>query len=151
MSIFRSHKRVQLQKKNTPFIFICRSHEYSRIAYPIYSMIHPRSIQTHHFTCTSRMSTTDHQSFAKKELLLAHHERLFDRGKVLPPSRPSLMTQNSVLSSRVKLEELLKKRFFFAPSFSIYGGVAGLYDYGPPGCALQANMLALWRQRNMMR
>lgn len=47
--------------------------------------------------------------------------------------------------SRTRLEELLKKRFFFAPAFSIYGGVAGLYDYGPPGCALQANMLALWR------
>lgn len=47
--------------------------------------------------------------------------------------------------SRLRLEELLKKRFFFAPAFSIYGGVAGLYDYGPPGCALQANMLALWR------
>src|ERR1700733_7059278 len=46
---------------------------------------------------------------------------------------------------RSRLEELLKKRFFFAPSFSIYGGVAGLYDYGPPGCALQANILALWR------
>ncbi|PJF16939.1 Glycyl-tRNA synthetase/DNA polymerase subunit gamma-2 domain-containing protein [Paramicrosporidium saccamoebae] len=47
--------------------------------------------------------------------------------------------------SRARLEELLKKRFFYAPAFSIYGGVAGLYDYGPPGCALQANMLALWR------
>jgi glycyl-tRNA synthetase len=47
--------------------------------------------------------------------------------------------------SRTRLEELLKKRFFFAPAFSIYGGVAGLYDYGPPGCALQANMLSLWR------
>lgn len=47
--------------------------------------------------------------------------------------------------SRLRLEELLRKRFFFAPAFSIYGGVAGLYDYGPPGCALQANMLALWR------
>lgn len=47
--------------------------------------------------------------------------------------------------SRTKLEELLKKRFFYAPAFSIYGGVAGLYDYGPPGCALQSNMLNLWR------
>ena len=24
-------------------------------------------------------------------------------------------------------------------------GVAGLYDYGPTGCAMKANMLALWR------
>lgn len=48
-------------------------------------------------------------------------------------------------AQRTRIEELLKKRFFFAPAFSIYGGVAGLYDYGPPGCALQANILALWR------
>jgi glycyl-tRNA synthetase len=47
---------------------------------------------------------------------------------------------------RAVFEQLLLKRFFFAPSFSIYGGVAGLYDYGPPGCALQANILQLWRQ-----
>lgn len=60
---------------------------------------------------------------------------------------------------RAKVEELLRKRFFYAPAFSIYGGtkdlieiykycagVAGLYDIGPPGCALQANILTLWRQ-----
>ncbi|RKP09310.1 glycyl-tRNA synthetase [Thamnocephalis sphaerospora] len=47
---------------------------------------------------------------------------------------------------RAVLDQLLTKRFFFAPSFNIYGGVAGLYDYGPPGCALQANVLQLWRQ-----
>lgn len=49
-------------------------------------------------------------------------------------------------AQRTRIEELLRKRFFFAPAFSIYGGVAGLYDYGPPGCALQANILSLWRQ-----
>ncbi|CAG8623559.1 13590_t:CDS:2, partial [Racocetra persica] len=48
--------------------------------------------------------------------------------------------------SRSSLEELLKKRFFYAPSFQAYGGVAGLYDYGPPGCALQANIIDLWRK-----
>jgi glycyl-tRNA synthetase len=47
--------------------------------------------------------------------------------------------------SRTKLEELLKKRFFYAQAFGIYGGVGGLYDYGPPGCALQANLVSLWR------
>src|SRR5689334_12634583 len=55
------------------------------------------------------------------------------------------MTALSTPFSRARLEELLKKRFFYAPAFSIYGGVAGLYDYGPPGCALQANILSLWR------
>lgn len=60
---------------------------------------------------------------------------------IKPPS-----TSGKSAFNRPKLEELLKKRFFFAPAFSIYGGVAGLYDYGPPGCALQANILSLWRQ-----
>lgn len=40
----------------------------------------------------------------------------------------------------------LERRFFYTPSFSIYGGVAGLYDYGPPGCAVKSNVLAFWRQ-----
>ena len=48
--------------------------------------------------------------------------------------------------SRSNLDSLLVKRFFINPSFQLYGGVAGLYDYGPPGCALQANILNLWRQ-----
>jgi glycyl-tRNA synthetase len=47
---------------------------------------------------------------------------------------------------RQQLEAVLTKRFFIAPSFEIYGGVAGLFDYGPPGCALQNNILSLWRQ-----
>ena len=24
-------------------------------------------------------------------------------------------------------------------------GIAGLYDFGPPGCSLQTNILSLWR------
>ena len=28
----------------------------------------------------------------------------------------------------------------------IYGGVAGLYDFGPPGCGLKENILDLWRK-----
>jgi len=48
--------------------------------------------------------------------------------------------------SKTNLEELLIKRFFYAPAFEIYGGVAGLYDYGPPGSALQANIIAEWRK-----
>lgn len=40
----------------------------------------------------------------------------------------------------------LDRRLFYQPSFKIYGGVTGLYDYGPPGCAVKANVLAFWRQ-----
>ncbi|KAK9934253.1 hypothetical protein M0R45_021405 [Rubus argutus] len=40
----------------------------------------------------------------------------------------------------------LERRLFYIPSFKIYGGVAGLYDYGPPGCAVKSNVLGFWRQ-----
>ncbi|KAI0001165.1 glycyl-tRNA synthetase [Russula vinacea] len=45
-----------------------------------------------------------------------------------------------------RFEALLNRRFFYAPAFEIYGGVAGLYDYGPPGSSLQANIIAEWRK-----
>lgn len=47
---------------------------------------------------------------------------------------------------RAPFEELLKTRFVYAPAFEIYGGVAGLYDYGPTGCAIKNNLLAAWRK-----
>ncbi|KDN52497.1 putative glycine--tRNA ligase GRS1 [Tilletiaria anomala UBC 951] len=47
--------------------------------------------------------------------------------------------------SRAALEGVLAKRFFYNQAFEIYGGVAGLYDYGPTGAALQANIIAAWR------
>ncbi|XP_067124992.1 glycine--tRNA ligase [Centruroides vittatus] len=46
---------------------------------------------------------------------------------------------------RSRMEDLLKRRFFYDQSFSIYGGVAGQYDFGPMGCAMKSNMLNLWR------
>src|SRR5271170_7959682 len=47
---------------------------------------------------------------------------------------------------RATLDSLLRRRLFYTPSFEIYGGERGLYDYGPPGCALQANVVDLWRK-----
>ncbi|AEO58039.1 hypothetical protein MYCTH_80528 [Thermothelomyces thermophilus ATCC 42464] len=47
---------------------------------------------------------------------------------------------------KAALESLLRRRMFYTPSFEIYGGVSGLYDYGPPGCALQANVIDIWRK-----
>jgi glycyl-tRNA synthetase len=47
---------------------------------------------------------------------------------------------------RSKLEDLLKRRFFYDQSFAIYGGVNGLYDYGPMGCAMKANFINEWRK-----
>eukprot|EP00897_Mesotaenium_endlicherianum_P009734 jgi/Mesen1/878/ME000115S00008 len=47
---------------------------------------------------------------------------------------------------RQAVNNALERRLFYIPSFKIYGGVAGLYDYGPPGCAVKQNVLAFWRQ-----
>lgn len=47
---------------------------------------------------------------------------------------------------RKECENLLKQKFFYVPSFEIYGGVSGLYDYGPLGSQLKSNVEALWRQ-----
>ena len=46
---------------------------------------------------------------------------------------------------KAALENLISRRLFVVPSFEIHGGVSGLFDYGPPGCALKENLLALWR------
>lgn len=47
---------------------------------------------------------------------------------------------------RSQMTNLLERRLFYIPSFKIYGGVAGLYDFGPPGCAVKQNLIAYWRQ-----
>ncbi|KAK6795650.1 hypothetical protein RDI58_009104 [Solanum bulbocastanum] len=47
---------------------------------------------------------------------------------------------------RQAVTNTLERRLFYIPSFKIYRGVAGLYDYGPPGCAVKSNVLAFWRQ-----
>lgn len=44
------------------------------------------------------------------------------------------------------LENVLKRRFFIAPSFEIYGTTSGLFDFGPFGCALKNEIEALWRR-----
>ena len=47
---------------------------------------------------------------------------------------------------RSALDMVLLRRMFVVPSFEIYGGVRGFYDFGPPGCALKANLITLWKQ-----
>ncbi|KAL8683703.1 MAG: hypothetical protein Q9186_000337 [Xanthomendoza sp. 1 TL-2023] len=47
---------------------------------------------------------------------------------------------------RAVLDSMLRRRMFYTPAFEIYGGVSGLYDYGPSGCSLQANIIDAWRK-----
>ena len=58
----------------------------------------------------------------------------------------SLTTKLGQTVDRALVESLLKRRLFYTPSFEIYGGEKGLFDYGPPGCALQANIVEQWRK-----
>ncbi|MDD1769511.1 MAG: glycine--tRNA ligase [Methanomassiliicoccales archaeon] len=41
---------------------------------------------------------------------------------------------------------LCKRRGFIWPSYEIYGGIAGLYDYGPLGTAMKNNIMNAWRR-----
>ena len=45
-----------------------------------------------------------------------------------------------------RMASLGKRRGFFSPSYEIYGGLAGFYDYGPLGTALKDNILALMKR-----
>jgi glycyl-tRNA synthetase len=36
---------------------------------------------------------------------------------------------------RPVLDSMLRRRMFYTPSFEVYGGVAGLYDFGPVRCS----------------
>jgi len=50
-----------------------------------------------------------------------------------------------------KVMMLAKRRGFIYPSFEIYGGVAGFYDYGPLGSQLKNNVENLWRRFYLLK
>jgi glycyl-tRNA synthetase len=65
----------------------------------------------------------------------------------------ALTTRSGDAFDRTPFEALVKRRLFYTPSFEIYrtssgfvGDTKGLFDYGPPGCALQANIVDTWRK-----
>ena len=50
-----------------------------------------------------------------------------------------------------ELMAILKRRGYLQPSYEIYGGVAGFFDYGPLGAALKTNIENLWRRFYVLR
>ena len=52
---------------------------------------------------------------------------------------------------RKLFDETVLRRMFVVPAFEIHGGVAGLFDYGPPGCALKQNIVDQWRRHPRSR
>ncbi|KAM4719081.1 glycine--tRNA ligase [Anableps anableps] len=67
------------------------------------------------------------------------------RKRTLEAKELSLQPKDDIVD-RTKMEDTLKRRFFYDQAFAIYGGVSGLYDFGPVGCALKNNILQVWRQ-----
>jgi glycyl-tRNA synthetase len=66
---------------------------------------------------------------------------------------PTITTLDGKQVDRSVFDAVLKHHLFFTESFEIYrlspgykGDNRGLYDYGPPGCALQAIIVNAWRR-----
>ncbi|CAL8135036.1 unnamed protein product [Orchesella dallaii] len=66
--------------------------------------------------------------------------------KKLLEDRELELSKTEEVFDRPRMEDLLKRRFFYDQSFAIYGGVTGQYDFGPMGCATKTNFLNFWRQ-----
>ncbi|KAK2712768.1 hypothetical protein QYM36_011458 [Artemia franciscana] len=68
------------------------------------------------------------------------------RKKILEDKELELAPIGFELLDRNRLEDLLKRRFFYDQSFEIYGGIAGQFDFGPMGCDMEDNLLDAWRK-----
>ncbi|XP_071397911.1 glycine--tRNA ligase-like [Centroberyx affinis] len=84
------------------------------------------------------------QGAAEQELSRAVAE-LKAQKRILEAKELALQPKDDTVD-RLKMEDTLKRRFFYDQAFAIYGGVSGLYDFGPVGCALKNNILQAWRQ-----
>ncbi|MGA7076398.1 MAG: glycine--tRNA ligase [Halobacteriota archaeon] len=54
--------------------------------------------------------------------------------------------EDSIDDLKERVLELAKRRGFLWPSYEIYGGVAGLWDYGPLGAILKYKVENAWRE-----
>ncbi|KAK1443122.1 hypothetical protein BgAZ_306400 [Babesia gibsoni] len=82
----------------------------------------------------------------KKSRSYLHGSRALEEHQNNVDQMDSKQLAELLKKNKAQCENLLKRRFFYTNSFEIYGGAAGLFDYGPPGCALKAELESLWRQ-----
>jgi hypothetical protein len=85
------------------------------------------------------------QGADKAEIVQHANEYQQLRGKV-DDLRKQLEMPRRLDINKGTFDGIMKRRFFFSPAFGIYGGVSGLYDLGPPGCAMKANTINIWRK-----
>lgn len=103
------------------------------------------------YTSQSKIVANLRSQSCNSEELSAAEGRLRDFKRALDQARKRLEnvvgpSNDTSRFNRIGTETLLRRRFFIAPSFEIYGGVSGLYDYGPPGCAVKNNLITTWKQ-----
>jgi len=58
--------------------------------------------------------------------------------------RTSLSTEDTPLVPIEKIVALCKRRGYVYPNSEIYGGVSGIYDFGPLGVELRNNIRRFW-------
>ena len=76
--------------------------------------------------------------------VLAEVTKMNDLRAVLAKMNATEPTQEAF--NRKAFDELILRKMYIVQSFEIHNGPAGLFDYGPPACALKANVLSLWRR-----
>ncbi|KAL0216003.1 hypothetical protein P9112_008187 [Eukaryota sp. TZLM1-RC] len=64
-----------------------------------------------------------------------------DSSKAVAASKTAPISEDQ---KKVLLDDIIKRRFLYAPAFEIYGGVSGLYDYGPVLAGVKRNVINLW-------
>jgi len=71
-------------------------------------------------------------------------EELKKRKKALEKKEKELLPKDDF--NRDLLEDVVKRRKIYNQSYELYGGVSGLYDFGPVGCKLKNNIISIWKQ-----
>lgn len=97
------------------------------------------------WVCQLRRICNVHRPVPNLRLFTTSGSRFrFHVGKSLEMSTTTTKTGQPF--DRPVLDALLRRRLFYTPSFEVYEPTKGLFDYGPPGCSLQANIIDLWRK-----
>jgi len=67
--------------------------------------------------------------------------------KLEAAAKTAILQKDQVAFNRKAFDDLVLRKMFVVPSFEIHGGVKGLYDLGPPACALKVRsrkILHVW-------
>lgn len=105
-------------------------------------------------SASSLAAAVTRQASTVRELKKAHGASapvVLEAVKKLEALRSELSTTTVVEDhshelNRKVFDETVLRRMFVVPAFEIHGGVSGLYDLGPPGAALKANLVDQWRR-----